>query len=83
MDNTSAMDLSYDPVLHSKTKHIARRDLFIRELVERQVVATKYIATSQIIADALTKPLTPSSATARRLWAANHCSPSCHQAPQS
>ena len=29
MDNT--IDLSYDPVLHSKTKHIARRDLFIRE----------------------------------------------------
>jgi hypothetical protein len=57
MDNTSAIDLSYDPVLHSKTKHIERRDLFIRELVSRQVVATKYIATSQNVADALTKPL--------------------------
>jgi IS1 family transposase len=44
-------------VLHSKTKHIERRDLFIRELVSRQVVATKYIATSLNVADALTKPL--------------------------
>lgn len=57
MDNTSAIDLSYDPVLHSKTKHIARRDLFIRELVARDTIRTKFTPTDKNVADALTKPL--------------------------
>ena len=57
MDNTSAIDLAFDPVMPSKTKHIARRDLFIRELVERKVIEPKFIPTAKNTADALTKPL--------------------------
>ena len=57
MDNTSAIDLSYDPVAHAKTKHIDRRDLYIRELVERKQLVTKYVKTANNTADALTKPL--------------------------
>ena len=41
----------------AKSKHIDRRDLFIRELVERGIVTPKYIPTAKNIADALTKPL--------------------------
>ena len=57
LDNSSAIDLAFDPVLHAKTKHIDRRDLFVRELVSRKVVVTKFIPTAQNVADVLTKPL--------------------------
>ena len=32
-DNTSAIDISKNPVMHSKTKHIATKYHFVRELV--------------------------------------------------
>ena len=57
MDNSSAIDLAFDPILHAKTKHIERRDLFVRELVARKVVVTKFVPTAQNVADILTKPL--------------------------
>ena len=57
MDSTSAIDLAYDPVLHAKTKHIDRRDLFIRELITRGTIVAKYISTDKNVADVLTKPL--------------------------
>ena len=49
--------ITNDPVKQSATKHIARRDLFIRELVERKVITMKYVATADNVADVLTKPL--------------------------
>ncbi len=58
MDNSSSIDLAFDPVLHAKTKHIERRDLFIRELVSRDVVKPRYVSTANNTADVLTKPLT-------------------------
>ena len=36
---------------HAKSKHIARRDLFLRELVERGITVPKYVPTSANIAD--------------------------------
>ena len=57
MDNTGAIDLANDPMHHSKSKHIARRDLFLRELVERGQITTVAVKTSDMVADALTKPL--------------------------
>ena len=57
MDSTSAIDLAFDPVLHAKTKHIDRRDLFIRELITRGTIVAKYISTDKNVADVLTKPL--------------------------
>ena len=44
-DNSSAIDISKNPVQHSKTKHIEIRYHFIRDLVERKIVALKYIPT--------------------------------------
>ena len=57
MDSTSAIDLANDPVMHATSKHIARRDLFIRELVDRDIIKPIYIKTADNVADALTKPL--------------------------
>ena len=57
MDSSSAIDLAHDPMMHSKSKHIARRDLFIRELVERGVIKPIYVSTSDNVSDLLTKPL--------------------------
>ena len=38
-DNSSAIDISKNPVQHSKTKHIEITYHFIRNLVERKIVA--------------------------------------------
>ena len=57
MDSSSAIDLAHDPVMHTASKHIARRDLFLRELVARQEVHPVLVKTTDNVADALTKPL--------------------------
>jgi hypothetical protein len=44
-------------VMHATSKHIARRDLFIRELVSRDVVKPILVKTEHNPADMLTKPL--------------------------
>ena len=44
-DNSIAIDISKNPVQHSKTKHIEIRYHFIRDLVERKIVALEYIPT--------------------------------------
>ena len=44
-DNSSAIDISKNPVQHSKTKHIEIRYHFIRDLVERKIVVLEYIPT--------------------------------------
>ena len=56
-DNSSAIDISKNPVQHSKTKHIEIRYHFIRDLVERKVVTLEYISTKRQNADIFTKPL--------------------------
>ena len=56
-DNSSAIDISKNPVQHSKTKHIEIRYHFIRDLVERKIVALKYILVEHQTADIFTKPL--------------------------
>jgi hypothetical protein len=72
MDNSGAIDLANDPVQHAKSKHIARRDLFLRELVERGIIVPKYVPTSANIADALTKPLDRSQFVAHRATMLGH-----------
>ena len=42
-DNFSTIDISKNPVQHSKTKHIEIRYNFIRDLVERKIVCLEYI----------------------------------------
>ena len=57
MDNSAAIDLAHDPVSHASSKHIQRRELFIRELVHDRLVKPLYIKTSENVADIFTKPL--------------------------
>ena len=56
-DNSSAIDISKNPVQHSKTKHIEIRYHFIRDLVERKIVCLEYIPIEHQNADIFTKPL--------------------------
>ena len=44
-DNTSAINLSKNPVQHSKSKHIEIRYHFIRDLMENKVVCLEFIHT--------------------------------------
>jgi hypothetical protein len=56
-DNTSAINVSKNHVLHSKTKHIPIKYHFLREKVTNQVVKVHYIPTTEQIADIFTKTL--------------------------
>ena len=56
-DNSSAINISKNPVQHSKTKHIEIMYHFIRDLIERKIMCLEYIPTERQIADIFTKPL--------------------------
>ena len=56
-DNTSAINISKNPVQHFKTKHIDIRHHFIRELVENKAVVIEHVATENQLADIFTKAL--------------------------
>ena len=56
-DNTNAINISKNPVMHSKTKHIAIKYHFLRELVQDKEVRLEYVNTKEQIAYIFTKPL--------------------------
>ena len=56
-DNTSAIDLSKNPVLHSRSKHIDIRHHFLRDHVNKGDIKISHIETENNIADIFTKPL--------------------------
>ena len=56
-DNTSAIAITQNPVLHSRTKHIDIRHHFIRDHIEKKNLKIDHIPTENQIADILTKPL--------------------------
>ena len=56
-DNTSAIAITQNPVLHSRTKHIDVRFYFIRDHVEKKNVRIEYVGTEKQLADIFTKPL--------------------------
>lgn len=56
-DNKCAIDLSKNPVSHSKAKHIEFMYHFIRNLVENKSLFLEYISTKMPIADIFTKLL--------------------------
>eukprot|EP00253_Pinus_taeda_P023262 PITA_23262 len=56
-DNTSAIGISKNPVMHSKTKHIPIKYHFLREQVLKQKIKLEYVPSKEQVADILTKPL--------------------------
>ena len=56
-DNKSAIQMSKNPVFHSRTKHIDIRHHYIRELVNKKLVSLKHVRTIANRADILKKPL--------------------------
>ena len=56
-DNTAAICLSKNPILHSRAKHIEIKHHFIRDYVQKGIVTLKFIDTEHQWADIFTKPL--------------------------
>ena len=56
-DNTSAISISKNPVMHSKTKHIPIKYHFLREHVTEKHVKLEIVGTKEHVADIFTKPL--------------------------
>ena len=55
-DITSVINISKNPVMHSRTKHIAIRYHFLKEQVAQQEVKLEYVPTSKQVAKIFTKP---------------------------
>jgi hypothetical protein len=66
MDNQAGIAIAYNPELHAKTKHIARRHFFIRELVEQQRISVPFVNAIDNWADFFTKALRPKQFTRMR-----------------
>nr|XP_043619818.1 secreted RxLR effector protein 161-like [Erigeron canadensis] len=56
-DNKSAIDLSKNPVLHSRTKHIEIRHHFLRDNVQKGNIVIEKVDTTENVADIFTKAL--------------------------
>jgi len=65
-DNKAARDLSYNPEMHNRTKHVARRHFFIRDMVESFELNVPLISTVNNYADFFTKTLKPGSFASMR-----------------
>nr|GEZ44824.1 retrovirus-related Pol polyprotein from transposon TNT 1-94 [Tanacetum cinerariifolium] len=56
-DNKGAIDLSKNPVQHSRTKHIDIHHHFLRNNVQKGHISIKKVSSEDNIADILTKPI--------------------------
>ena len=56
VDNKSALELTRNPVHHSRSKHIDTRHHFIRDCIEG-LIKLKYVRTEDQLADLFTKSL--------------------------
>ncbi|KAM6587476.1 hypothetical protein CsatA_010081 [Cannabis sativa] len=56
-DNTSAINLSKNPILHSRAKHIDIRHHFLRDHIQRGDIMLDFVSTEFQLADIFTKPL--------------------------
>ncbi len=56
-DNTNAISISRNLVMHSKTKHIPIKYHFVREQVLDKTIKLEHIGKKEQVADILTKPL--------------------------
>ena len=59
-DNQSVIALTKNPIHHTRMKHIDIQYHFIQDKVESNEIELQYISTDEMVADALTKPLTAS-----------------------
>jgi hypothetical protein len=57
IDNLSAIQLSRNPILHDRTKHIDTRYHYIRHCIEEGRVQVEFVVTIDQLADILMKPL--------------------------
>ncbi|GKB40787.1 retrovirus-related pol polyprotein from transposon TNT 1-94 [Tanacetum coccineum] len=56
-DNTNTIDLSKNPVQHSRTKHIEIRHHFLRDNVQKRHISIEKVLSVDTISNILTKPL--------------------------
>ena len=56
-DNTSAIAISNNPIMHSKSKHIELRHHFIRDHITKKHIALQHVSSESQLADIFTKPL--------------------------
>jgi hypothetical protein len=56
-DNTSAISISKNPMIHFKTKNISIKFHFLREHVAEKNIRVKYVGTKEKIMDIFTKHL--------------------------
>jgi hypothetical protein len=56
-DNTSAISISKNSLMHSKTKYIPIKYHFLREQFAENNISVEYVETKEQVADNFTKPL--------------------------
>ena len=56
-DNTSAINLSKNPIQHSRTKYIDIRYHFLRDHVQNGDISLEFVDTNNQLTDIFTKPL--------------------------
>jgi hypothetical protein len=56
-DNNAAINLSEDPMLHARVKHVDIKYHFLRERVQSGEIAIRYVHTKDNVADLFTKAL--------------------------
>jgi hypothetical protein len=56
-DNTSTINISKNPMMHSKTKHIPIKYHFLQEQVAEKNIRVEYVGTKEQVAEIFTKPL--------------------------
>lgn len=66
--NTSAINLSKNSILHSKTKHIEIRYHFLRDHVQKGDYILEFVDTKNQLANIFTKPLPKESFLAIRTY---------------
>ncbi|GKC80284.1 hypothetical protein Tco_1131058 [Tanacetum coccineum] len=66
-DNKGAIEISKNPVLHSRTKHIEIHHHFLRDNVQKGNISIEKVSSEDNIADILTKPFKREPFNLRRL----------------
>ena len=56
-DNTNAINMSKNPAMHSKTKHIPIKYHFLREQVSQNIFNLEYVYRKEKISNIFTRPL--------------------------